>query len=126
MEIKMSFTNIHSEAFTTPTMTTVRNSNKLEPLSVAVYKEANIGNRTYITLNKEVAKATGIRAGQRVSVLKGTGKDAGKVRIVANKKGSVKLHGLTVRSSKLFAEASNSMPRARETSFAKGALTIAV
>lgn len=87
--------------------------------------------QTYILITPELAKLAGLRAGTRVSVLEGKGKDAGKFRIVANSKGTYKIgrhegtYSLRIRTQRVLRNARSTTP-ARVTSYGKGVITIAL
>ena len=87
--------------------------------------------QTYILLTSEVAKEAGLRAGQRVSVLQGTGKDAGKFRVVANTAGAYKLgrnsgtYGLRIRTHYVLRNERTTTP-ARVTSIGRGVVTVSI
>jgi len=88
--------------------------------------------QTYILLTAEIAKEAGLRAGQRVSVLQGTGKDAGKFRIVANAEGTYKLgrttggtYSLRIRTHYVLRNERSTTP-ATVTSYGKGVVTISI
>lgn len=87
--------------------------------------------QTYILITQEVARLAGLRAGQRVSILQGTGRDAGKYRIVANSEGTYKIgksngrYALRIRTQKLL-RYERATTLTRVTSYGKGVLTIAI
>lgn len=121
----MSFQSLYEDGkVSTPELTTLRSKEEMSQVSVAAYP-TKASARTYIMLNKAIAKAASIRPNSRVSLLVGEGRDKGKVRIVANRNGAVKLNGLSVRTSHLLEEATE-VRDARVTSFAKGAITVAI
>ena len=87
--------------------------------------------QTFIKLTAEIAKASKLRVGQRVSILQGTGKDSGKYRIIADANGSYKLgratgaYRLQVRTQRLLRN-SRVSTQATVTSYGKGVVTIAI
>lgn len=133
----MSYTSIYKEeaAATVPALTKISASKTLGDVAIrSAYRQDRPETpvQTYVLLTPEVAKAAGFRAGTRVSVLKGTGRDAGKVRIVANSKGTLKLgktgsdtYNLRIRTSSLLTRRMTTKDAA-VTSYAKGAITIAL
>ena len=120
--------------YETPTLTRVRSESKMGEVAVKASKRTDSNSVvTSIFLDENASRTAGLRRGQRVSLLRGTGKDKGKIRIVANKKGSLKIQEsynhpefhLRIQSARLFDRKMN--PRAaRLTSYAKGAITLSV
>ncbi len=133
----MSYTNIVDGEMTVKVPSMQKTTTKNNPGAVAVraqYRQDRPNSRvqTYVLLTTELARSAGFRAGARVSVLEGTGRDAGKVRIVADKNGSYKLgrtgsnrFSLRVRTNALLGKRTRTKAT-KVTSFTKGAITIAL
>lgn len=130
----MPFINIKdpSKKITTPKLPTGRSRVTVGNVTVAGYASSDSqGITTAITLDKEVAAVAGLKAGTRVSILRGTGVDEGKIRIVADVNGPVVLtkrskasNSLWVRSRGLL-QSERSASEARVTSVTKDVLTLA-
>lgn len=124
----MSYTSVY-KTDTVATSTPMRRNRSQEalPVTVSAYRRTDTDSvRTYVILSQEALKAAGLRAGRRVSVLRGEGRDAGKIRIVANRKGSVKISdNLLVRTGRLL-ERKTTNRQATVTGYSNGALTISL
>jgi hypothetical protein len=124
----MSYTSVYETDKVSETPAMVRNRSEAAlPVTVSAYRRTDANSvRTYVILSQEALEAAGLRAGRRVSVLRGEGRDAGKIRIVANRNGSVKIsNNLLVRTGRLL-ERTTSNRQAQVTGYAKGALTISL
>lgn len=89
--------------------------------------------QTTIYLTQEVAREAGLRKGSRVSILSGTGRDEGKVRIVANRNGTYRVgatgsntYTLRIRTNNLLRTTTRTTKEAKVTGVAKGALAFAL
>ena len=119
--------------YVTPTLTRTRPEQELGEVTVRSSRRSPKSVVTTIALDKQAAKLAGLRRGQRVSLLRGTGKDSGKIRIVANSDGALKIgesytrpeFHLSISSARLLNSAVK-MKNARVISYAKGAITLAV
>lgn len=135
----MAYTSISADNSEPVVKATERLSGDLGSASV-IALELNNSVRTEIRLDRSLAKAVGFRATSRVSVQVGTGRDKGKIRIVANPEGGIKIQdrhaaetvnkrntnsSLLVRTSRLL-ETPTARREARIVSAAKGVLTLAI
>jgi hypothetical protein len=109
-------------------------TNAEDAAAVRAHYRADYGTlQTTILLSPEIARVAGFRAGTRVTVLRGTGKDAGKVRLVANRNGTLKFgktkagesYTIRLRTSRLLTRRTNTKP-ATVTSYGKGAVTLSL
>lgn len=119
--------------YVTPTLTRTRPGQELGTVAVRASRKSPNSVTTTITLDKQAAKLAGLRRGQRVSLLRGTGKDSGKIRIVADSEGSLKIgesytrpeFHLSIASARLFDKAMK-IKNVHVTSYAKGAITLSM
>ena len=132
--LRMSFSSVNRSdtSYSVPTLTRVHQD--IGEVAVAASKRKDSESiETSILLTEEASRATGLRAGMRVSLLRGTGVDKGKVRIVANPLGSLKLgetfepspYHVRLRTSRLLSR-TRSAKTAKVLSYAKGALTLSI
>jgi len=128
----MSYSSLNTAdtAYSVPSM--VRTN--ADEAAIRGHYRADYGTlQTTILLTPEIAKAAGFRAGTRVTVLRGTGKDKGKVRIVANRRGTLKFsrtkagesYTLRLRTSRLLTRPT-STKEVTVTSYGKGAVTLSL
>ena len=132
----MSYSSVNraDNSYITPDLTRATQSAKFGEVSVGAYHRNDSGSvETSIYLSEEASRATGLRPGIRISLLRGTGVDKGKVRIVANPLGSLKLgetfepspYHVRLRTSRLLSR-TRSAKTAKVLSYAKGALTLSI
>lgn len=112
----------------------LKRSNTEDVAAVRAHRRADYGTlQTTILLTPEIARTAGFRPGTRVTVLRGTGKDKGKVRLVANRTGTLKFsktspgtsYSLRVRTSRLLTRPTSTKD-VTVTSYAKGVVTLSL
>ena len=129
----MSYSSLNTvdTEYSVPTLTRTYNE---DAAAVRAHYRSDYGTlQTTVLLSPEIAKAAGFRAGTRVTVLRGTGKDKGKVRIVANRRGTLRFsktspgtsYSLRLRTSRLLTRPS-AVRNATVTSYGKGAVTLSL
>ena len=129
----MSYSSLNTTdtGYSVPALTRTNTENAA---AVRAHRRADYGTlQTTILLTPEIARVAGFRPGTRVTVLRGTGNDKGKVRLVANRRGTLRFsrtspgtsYSLRIRTSRLLTRPTTTKG-VTVTSYAKGVVTLSL